>query len=84
MSFLRMGKETKASPEAVIEKAVSFFGREGVGLTLVQRSTNSAYFTQAEGHVQVVATPIKDGRKTDVDVQTREWDYDVKRFMTKI
>jgi hypothetical protein len=84
MSLLRMGKETKASPEAVIEKAISFFGKEGVGLRLVQRSTNSVHFTLAGGHVQVVATPISDGRKTDVDVQTREWEYDVKRFMTKL
>jgi hypothetical protein len=84
MSFLRMGKETKASPEAVIEKAVSFFGKEGVGLTLAQRSSNSVYFTQAGGHVQVVATPINDGRKTDVDVQTRELEYDVKRFVAQI
>jgi hypothetical protein len=41
------------------------------------------YLVGGGGHVQVMALP-HEGEKTDVDIQTREWDYDVKQFLKGI
>ena len=84
MSLLRMGKETKQSPQEVLKKAIAFFGEGGVGLELVQQQPNAVQFTGGGGHVQVTVSPTADGQKTDVDLQTRDWEYDVKRFLQEL
>jgi hypothetical protein len=56
----RYGKESKLSPDKVMEKALEFFG--------------------PDGFVQV----CEGGKGSEVDLETREWDYQVKQFMGKI
>lgn len=84
MSQLRMGKIVHENPEDVLEKAIAFFGKQGVGLILVRHTSNDVYFTHGGGHVQVMVNPVEDGQKTEIDVQTVEWEYDVKKFMESI
>lgn len=83
MALLRMGKKTSESKEAVLKKAVVFFGVGGTGLQLVQQSDNLVRLTGGGGHVQVEVTPLADGR-SEIDIQTRDWEHDVKRFLEKI
>jgi hypothetical protein len=77
----RYGVNTKLSPEEIIQKAVGFFGKDGVGLEVTDRSRCCAYFEGGGGHVRV---KVSEGKTTEVELVTREWDYDVKRFVRKV
>jgi hypothetical protein len=81
--MLRMGKQTKKNPQEVLALAISFFGPGGTGLSVVPRGSHTLEFTgSGTDFVLVQAEPKENG--TDIDIQTREWDYDVKRFLSKI
>lgn len=84
MGQLNMGKETERSPAEVIDQAIAFFGPGGVGLDLVQHTADTASFTGGGGLVQVTVTPQSNGRHTEVNVVTRDWEFDVKQFMVSI
>jgi hypothetical protein len=78
----RYGVETKLSPEEAIRKAVAYFGEGGLGLDATEEETCCAFFEGGGGHVRVTAAS---GEKTTVvELETREWDYDVKQFMRQI
>jgi hypothetical protein len=77
----RYGVTTKLTPDQLIEKAVAFFGEDGVGLDVIEHSPCCARFAGGGGHVSVT---VAAGEKTEVELVTREWDYDVKRFMREI
>jgi hypothetical protein len=78
----RYGVETKLSPVQAIERAVDYFGAEGLGLEVSEQSECCATFVGGGGHVQITATG--QAPKTSIELVTREWDYDVKQFMRKI
>lgn len=81
--MLRMGKQTKQTPQEILQKATAFFGPGGTGLGVIPRGPHAVVFTNGgPDFVLVQAAPAENG--TDVDIQTREWDYDVKRFLKKI
>ena len=73
--------ETKLSPEQVMEKATTYFGPGGLGLERHKENPCCLYFEGGGGHVSVSAGA---GNKTTVDLETREWDYHVKKFMGQI
>ena len=77
----RYGVETKLNPEEAIEKAVAYFGDQGLGLTTVEHSSCCARFEGGGGHVYVT---VSGGTKTELVLETREWDYDVRRFMRRV
>lgn len=81
MSQLRMGTKTKESPQEVLAKASAFFGPNGVGLNIIPRGENVLEFSGGGGFVRVEAEPTEKG--TDIDVQSQEWNYDVKRFLSQ-
>jgi hypothetical protein len=76
----RYGKESKLAPDKVISKAVEFFGQ--AGLTLKQQDECTVSFQGGGGHVLITVDPKGSG--SDVDLETREWDYQVKEFMKKL
>jgi hypothetical protein len=78
----RYGVETKLSPEQAIEKAVAYFGEEGLGLEVTEQGPCCATFVGGGGHVRITATTGEP--KTSIELVTREWDYDVKQFMRKV
>ncbi len=78
----RYGVDSKLSPEEVIEKAKAYFGEGGLGLEVTERNPCCVYFAGGGGHVTVTATEGEE--KTQVDVETREWDYHVKRFIGEV
>jgi hypothetical protein len=77
----RYGVYAKLDPEEVIRRAVDFFGEGGLGLTVTEQGSCCATFEGGGGHVSVT---VNVGDKTEVELVTREWDYDVKRFMRDI
>lgn len=85
MSQLRLGKEVNKTPNAVIEEAISFFGKDGEGLPVIRLDDTTVYFATAVGHVQVTAVPTDDPNNgTDIDVQAREYEHSARRFIKEI
>ena len=83
MVMARYGKETKLETEEVLRRAEQFFGTGGLGMKVVERTGCCLSFEGSGGHVTVSAARCKPDR-TEVDLETREWDYQVKRFMEKL
>jgi len=81
MAMGHYGIKTDLSPEEVLEKAKAYFGEKGLGLTLTEETDCYATFTGGGGNVTISVTG---GEKTDVDLITREWMYDVQKFMNTI
>ena len=80
--MLRLSTDSKLSPEEVIKRAVKFFGPEGYGLEVREETADGAAFEGGGGGVGV-STSIE-GKKTTVELTSREWDYQVKEFIEKI
>jgi hypothetical protein len=72
---------TSLTPEEVIEHAIAFFGPGSTGLELTSQTHQGVVFQGGGGYVAIRAQP---GTDTTVDIETREWDYPVRQFMTRI
>jgi hypothetical protein len=77
--MLSITKNTFLKPEEVIKRAVNFFGPRGLGLIIKEEDTCSVYLEGGGGGVRVDAAAAAKGTK--VDVETREWESQVKDFM---
>jgi len=80
--MLRMGKETNKDPQTVLSEAAQFFGPEGVGLSLMQQNDEVVVLEGGGGYVAVNVS--KENSHTAIDVQSREFTYDVRKFMEKV
>jgi hypothetical protein len=80
--MIRIGKHTRLKPAEVIEKASSFFGRDGEGLEETERSECCIAFAGPGGHVAVTISEGEDGRS--VDVESREFEYQAKKFLDRV
>lgn len=79
---MRYGMKTKMSPSEVVEQAVTYFGPEGLGLDVTSQEACCARFEGGGGYVLVTAEEAED--HTEVDLETREWDFQVKQFMSQV
>jgi hypothetical protein len=77
--MLRVTKETTSSPEEALEKAKQFFGPDGLGLEVKDECDTDARFEGGGGYVYVEVCGVKGG--TEVTIEEREWDYQVKEFL---
>lgn len=77
--MLRISKKSKRSVDRVLDTAIEFFGLGGIGLDLVEQSASHLFFQGGGGFVDV--TVQLEDKHTDVNVQTREWEYQVKEFL---
>jgi hypothetical protein len=75
---MRYGTETKLSTSEVLRKAEAYFGEGGLGLQVTTHDECCISLVGGGGHVTVTVT---EGDKTSVDVETQEWDYQVKGFI---
>jgi len=80
--MISIGKETKLRPEKVIEKAIAFFGPQGVGLEVEDSGEGCARFAGGGGFVYVSA--CKGEKRTQVSVEAREWEPQAKQFVAKL
>jgi hypothetical protein len=77
---MRYGSETELSTSQVLEKAEEYFGPDGLGLEVSSRDNRCISLSGGGGHVTVTVT---EGDKTSLDVETREWDYQVDKFLAE-
>jgi hypothetical protein len=82
--MILVGKETKKSAAQVLEQAVAFFGADGVGLEMVHQDDTNLRMQGGGGYVAVRALTQQDIGKTEVEIESREWESDAKRFLGKI
>lgn len=80
--MLKLNVRTKSKAEAVVKKALDFFGPGGYGLKVTEQNDTCAYFEGGGGGIKVTACSDDEG--TSVDIETREWEYQVKEFARKI
>ncbi len=80
--MISLGKETRLEPEKVIEKAILFFGPKGVGLNVEDSGEGCASFTGGGGSVSV--TTCRGEKKTQVDVEAREYESQAKQFVASL
>jgi len=79
----RYTKQSQWEPNEVLRRAEGFFGAGGLGLKVVERNECCLSFEGGGGHVTVTAVRCEPDH-TEVDLETREWDYQVKKFMGKL
>jgi len=80
--MLKLSTRTKSRPEEVVKKALDFFGPGGYGLKVTEQSDTCASFEGGGGGVSV--TTCTDDKGTSVDLETREWEFQVQEFARKI
>jgi len=79
-----VSKESKQNPAQVLEQAVDYFGPDGLGLDIAHRDDASVQLQGGGGHVVVRVQPQQETGKTEVEIESREWEYDAERFLGKI
>jgi len=80
--MLKINKKTKMKPEDVTKKAVGFFGPTGHGLKVKEQTETCTTFEGGGGYISI--TTCLEGKTTSVDIETREWEYQVKEFLGKL
>ena len=73
-------KITSEKRENLIRKAKSFFGSGGIGLDISSEGNCCITFTGGGGYVTVTVKEDQ-AEKSRIEVETREWDYQAKKFL---
>ena len=77
--MIRIAKQTRLKPEDIIVKAVKFFGKEGEQLEEKERNPCCVCFEGSGGYVSI--SVVDESKMRTVDVETREFEYQLKRFI---
>ena len=80
--MIRMSKTLRLKPEVILEKASRYFGKGGEGLDETERGPCCISFSGAGGYVTVTVSERDNQR--EVEVETREFEYQVKRFLESV
>ena len=80
--MLRISKQTRLKPEQILLQAANYFGTDGLGLEEKEKNPCCVYFEGAGGYISI---NIQDDDKyRDVEVESREWDYQAKQFLAQM
>lgn len=77
--MIRIAKQTQLKPEDVIVRGVKFFGNEGEQLEEKERTACCVSFTGSGGFVTI--SVVDENKLRTVDIETREFEYQAKRFI---
>lgn len=80
--MLRIEKKSRLSAAEVTKRALRYFGPNGLGLEVVDQAPTSVSFAGGGGGILVTILPDQAG--TSVEVQSREWDYQAKDFLSEL
>jgi hypothetical protein len=80
--MIRITRQTRLKPAAIIDRASDYFGEGGKGLEEKERSLCCISFEGAGGYVAV--TVVDEDNHRLIDVETREFEYQVKRFLERL
>jgi hypothetical protein len=82
--MISIEKETRVNPSQVVEKAVAFFGPNGMDLKVSEQAECCARFEGGGGYVFIQASPREKGKGSTVEIQGREWEHQIREFLDKI
>lgn len=77
-----LSKETELGPDEVILRAIRFFGPDGTGLAVRERSSHEVSFEGGGGYVTVHASRTDAG--VTVKLVANEWEFHAERFLETI
>jgi hypothetical protein len=77
--MLRIAKQSKLNTVEIITKASQYFGKGGEGLEETERGPCCISFSGGGGYATV--TVCEQTNQRDVDVETREFEYQAKQFL---
>jgi len=77
--MIRISRQTRFKPADIIDRATDYFGEGGEALEEKERSPCCIAFEGAGGYVAV--TVVDEDSHRVVDVETREFEYQAKRFL---
>lgn len=80
--MLRISKQTRLKPVQILEQAANYFGKDGLGLEEKEQNPCCVHFEGAGGYISI--NIVDEDKHRDVEVESREWDYQAKRFLEKI
>jgi hypothetical protein len=80
--MIRIAKTTRLTADEVIRRAATFFGKGGEGLEQTSRQDCCVSFAGGGGHVSVFVADEKTHRT--VEVESREFEYQAKRFLESV
>ena len=80
--MIRIEKTTRLQPTQIIDKAAAYFGDDGEGLQEKERGMCCVSFEGGGGYVAV--TVADEDQHRVVDVESREYEYQVKKFLNTI
>ena len=80
--MIRISKKSRMNPSEIIAKASRYFGKGGEGLEETERGPCCVSFSGAGGYVTV--TVVEENNQREVDVESREFEYQAKRFLESI
>lgn len=80
--MLKLEIHTKLSHQEVIERLKSFFGKGGLGLEIMEEASQCLNFEGGGGFV--TATVCPEEGNTKIDLETQEWEYQVKKFSSSL
>ena len=78
---MRYQTTTPLTPRQALEQALVDFGPGGLGLQITSQTNLGLVFQGGGGHIAVTAQP---GAETTLELETREWDYAVEKFMALV
>ena len=77
--MLRISKQSRLNTDEIIAKASGYFGKGGEGLDETERGGSCISFSGVGGYVTV--TVCEQTNQREVDVETREFEYQAKQFL---
>jgi hypothetical protein len=80
--MIRISKQTRLKSDDIIERASKYFGKGGEGLQETQRNLCCISFEGGGGYVSV--SIVEEDKLRIVDVESREFEYQARRFLEKI
>jgi hypothetical protein len=77
--MLRISKSSRLDTDEIISMASGYFGEDGEGLDETERGPCCISFSGGGGHVTVMV--VEEANKREVEVETREFEYQAKKFL---
>lgn len=78
---MRYEVTTGLTPRRAREQAIAYFGHSGMGLQVISQTPQGLVFQGGGGQVTITVQP---GATTTLELETREWDFAVRRFMEQV
>ncbi len=80
--MLKISKQTRLKPEQILKQATNYFGKGSLGLEEKERNPCCIYFEGAGGYISI--NILEEDKQRAIEVESREWDYQAKRFLEKM